>query len=71
MTPSFFERTVTVAKFRIVGVVIQKVPFAEPGDLDNSGYGVAAPIDAVIDMVEFAGAGPSATLRLNDSNRKH
>ena len=45
----------TGTRFRIIGVIIQFVPFAQ-GDaanvLSNSGYAVAAGMDAVLDLVE-------------------
>ena len=48
-------RDATGTRFRIIGVIIQFVPFA-PGDatnvLSNSGYAVAAGMDAVLDLVE-------------------
>ena len=48
-------RDVTGTRFRIIGVIIQYVPFAQ-GDaanvLSNSGYAVAAGMDAVLDLVE-------------------
>ena len=48
-------RDATGTRFRIIGVIIQYVPFAQ-GDaanvLSNSGYAVAAGMDAVLDLVD-------------------
>jgi len=48
-------RDATGTRFRIIGVIIQYVPFVQ-GDaaniLSNSGYAVAAGMDAVLDLVE-------------------
>ncbi len=48
------ERGVGKTTFHIVGVVSQRVPLAQPRDIDNSGYGVAVPIDVVIELIEGA-----------------
>jgi S1-C subfamily serine protease len=48
-------RDSTGTRFKIIGVIIQYVPFAQ-GDattvLSNSGYAIAAGMDAVLDLVE-------------------
>jgi S1-C subfamily serine protease len=48
-------RDVTGTRFRIIGVIIQYVPFVQgdaPDVLSNSGYAVAAGMDTVLDLVE-------------------